>query len=79
MVIASNSPIRVWDSYPVAIRVCDNTVPYIYAYMGVPYEHGIHACMIVHSYTTCTPWPDINFCIQNEILDTFIVIRIASI
>ena len=31
-------------------RVWDNIMPY--TRMGVPYEY---ACIIVHSYTTCTP------------------------
>ena len=42
-------PIRVWDNIMSHTR------------MGVPYEYS---CMIIHSYTTCTP--GINFCLLTK-------------
>ena len=42
-------PVSVWDKIMSHTR------------MGVPYEY---ACMIIHSYTTCTP--GINFCLLSK-------------
>ena len=45
--------------YPV--RVWDNTCIMSHTRMGVPHEY---ACMIVHSYATCTP--GIKFCLLTK-------------
>ena len=47
-------PIRTRMGYPVRVWA------YIMSHtrMGVPYDY---ACMIIRSYTTCTP--DVNFCL----------------